>query len=140
MFGWFAQKIPPPLVFENTQAAFEYACAHQNLPILLEALIPALVLERGSIDPDGVHHFLIRLAGRDGGRELWATTLKEATDFPESGELVGFRVVKVASDLPDEVSIIGFIAVKLEPVWLEKKGWRVLKSYTPRNIKPTVRW
>jgi hypothetical protein len=140
VFGWFAKKTPPLLVFENNQAAFEYACEHQNLPILLEAVIPALVLERGTIDPDGVHHFLLRLAGRGGGRELWATTLKEAQDFPEEGDLVGFRVVKIASDLPEDVSVIGFIAVKLEPVLLEKKGWRVLESYTPKNIKPTVRW
>ena len=140
MFGWLTKKSTPPLVFEDNQAAFEYACEHQNLPILLEAVIPALVLERGSIDPDGVHHYLLRLAGRGGGRELWATTLKESPDFPEEGDLVGFRVVKIASDLPEEVSVIGFIAVKLEPVWLERKGWRVLKSYTPRNIKPTVRW
>jgi len=140
VFGWFTKNPPPPLVFEDNKAAFEYACAHQNLPILLEAVIPALVLERGTIDPDGVHHYLLRLAGRGGGRELWATTLKEAPDFPEEGDLVGFRVVKIASDLPEEVSVIGFIAVKLEPVLLEKKGWRVVKSYTPRNIKPTVRW
>lgn len=140
MFGWFTKNPPPPLVFENNQAAFDYACEHQNHRILLEAVIPALVLERGTIDPDGVHHYLLQLAGRGGGRELWATTLKEAPDFPEAGDLVGFRVVKIASDLPEEVSVIGFIAVKLEPVLLEKKGWRVLKSYTPRNIKPTVRW
>ncbi len=139
MLGWFAKKPPPPLVFESNLAAFEYACEHQNLPILLEALIPALVLEQGSVDPDGVHHYLLRLAGRGGGRELWATTLKEAPDFPEEGDLVGFRVVKIASDLPDEVSVIGFIAVKLASELLEKKGWRVLKGYTPLNIKPAVR-
>lgn len=140
MFGWLIRNPPPPLVFATNQAAFDHACEHQNHRILLEALIPALVLQQGSVDPDGVHHYLLRLACRGGGRDLWATTLKEADDFPEEGDLVGFRVVKIASDLPEEASVIGFVAVKLAPVFIEKKGWRILKSYTPRNIKPTVRW
>ncbi|HEY6873379.1 MAG TPA: hypothetical protein VI298_11705 [Geobacteraceae bacterium] len=140
MFGWLTRKPPEPLVFENNRAAFDHACRHQDYPILLEAVIPALVLEQGSVDTDGVRHFLLRLADRSGGRELWACTLKEADDYPEVGDLVGFRVVKIASDLPAEVSVIGFIAVKLLPEWVTKKGWRVMKSYTPANIKPTVRW
>lgn len=140
MFDWLTRKPPEPLVFENNQAAFDYACRHQDYPVLLEAVIPALVVEQGSVDPDGVRHFLLRLADRSGGRELWACTLKEADDYPEVGDLVGFRVVKIASDLPAEVSVIGFIAVKLLPEWVKKKGWRVQKSYTPANIKPTVRW
>lgn len=127
------------MAFENNQAAFDYACLHQDYPVLLEALIPALVLEKGMIDPDGVHHFLLHLAGRS-GRKLWSCTLKEATDYPEVGDLVGFRVVKIAPDLPEEVSVIGFVAVKLLPEWVEKKGWRVMKSYTPSNIRTTVRW
>lgn len=140
MFGWFTRKPPEPLVFESNQAAFDHACLHQEYPILLEASIPALVVEQGTIDPDGVRHFLLRLADRSGGRELWSCTLREATDYPEVGDLVGFRVVKIASNLPAEASVIGFIAFKLAPVWVEKKGWRIIKSYTPDNIKPTVRW
>ncbi len=140
MFGLFSRKPVPPREFESNQAAFDYACEHQDHRILLEAMIPALVMERGSVDADGVRHFLLRLASRGGGKELWATTLKEASDFPEAGDLVGFRVVKIASDLPEGANVIGFIAVKLAPVLIDKKGWRVLSSFTPRNIKQTVRW
>jgi len=141
VFGWFTSKHSPPLLtFESNQAAFDYACEHQDHRILLEAVIPALVLEQGPVDPDGVHHYLLRLASHGGGKDLWATTLKEASDFPEEGDLVGFRVVKIASDLPEGANIIGFIAVKLAPVLLAKKGWRVLSSFTPPSIKQTVRW
>ena len=98
------------------------------------------VLERGEVDSDGTRHFLLRLADTTGGRELWGVTLKESTSFPDEGDLVGFRIVKIAPDLPAEVSIIGFIAVKLAPEFLEKKGWRVVASYTPENIRKTVRW
>ncbi|HEX8960407.1 MAG TPA: hypothetical protein VF775_02445 [Geobacteraceae bacterium] len=140
MLGWLLKRPSRTVVFESNQAAFEFACLHQDYPILLEALIPALVREKGTVDQDGVRHFLLQLAGRGGGRELWSCTLREATDYPEVGELVGFRVVKIAPDLPEEVSVIGFIAVKLMPEWVEKRGWRVMKSYTPSNIKPTVRW
>lgn len=140
MFGWFARKPSDPLLFENNQDAFDYACRQQNHHILLEALIPALVLESGTVEADGARHFLLRLADRNGGRELWGCTLKEAADFPEVGDLVAFRVVKIASDLPVEISVIGFIAAKLLPELVEKKGWRILKSYTPDNIKQAVRW
>ena len=139
MFNWF-RKDPEPLRFENNLAAFDYACRHQHFELLLEAVIPALVLEAGTSDPEGMHHFLLRLAVDQGGRELWAPTLKESVAYPQAGDLVGFRVVKIASDLPVQVSVIGFIAVKLEPVLVEGKGWRVVQSYIPQNIRQTVRW
>lgn len=138
--GWFAGKPRPPLVFEDNQAAFHYVCTQQKPALLLEAAIPALVLERGAVDPDGVRHFLLRLAGSDGGRLLWACTLKGAPGYPEVGDLVCFRVVKIAPDLPPEVSVIGFIAAKLAPEWIGRKGWRVLQRYVPENIKPIIRW
>jgi hypothetical protein len=140
MFGLFSKTPPLRLTFDTNEEAFAHACRLQGQEILLEAMIPALVLERGNVDSDGTRHFLLRLADRSGGRELWGVTLKEATSFPEEGDLVGFRIVKIASDLPVEVSIIGFIAVKLAPEYLEKKGWRVAANYTPENIRPTVRW
>lgn len=140
MFRWFSRKHPEPLTFPDNQAAFDYACRHQDCEILLEATIPALVLERGTIDPDGVRHFLLLLAGKDGGRQLWSCTLRGAGDYPEVGDLVSFRVVTLAPELPPEASVIGYIAARLAPVYVEKKGWRCIKSYTPQNLKPTVRW
>jgi hypothetical protein len=140
MFGWFSKTPPMRLTFDTNEEAFAHACRLQGPEILLEAVIPALVLERGEADSDGTRHFLLRLADRTGGRELWGVTLKEATSYPEAGDLVGFRIVKIASDLPVDMSIIGFIAVKLSPEYLEKKGWRIEASYTPENIRQTVRW
>lgn len=140
MLGWFDRKPLQPLLFESNQGAFDYACRHQDHHILLEAVIPALVLESGTVDPDGARHFLLRLADKNGVRELWGCTLKESADYPEVGDLVAFRVVKIASDLPVEMSVIGFIAAKLAPELVEKRGWRILKSYTPDNIKQAVRW
>ena len=140
MFGLFSKTPPQRLTFATNEEAFAHACRLQRPEILLEAVIPALVLKRGEIDSDGTHHFLLRLADRTGGRELWGVTLQEATSYPDEGDLVGFRIVKIATDLPVEVSIIGFIAVKLAPEYLEKKGWRIEANYTPANIRPTVRW
>ncbi|KAF0215766.1 MAG: hypothetical protein FD174_4012 [Geobacteraceae bacterium] len=139
MFGWF-KKEAELHVFESNLAAFEYACEHLENRPLLEAVIPAMVEEKGKVGDEGEQYFRLRLAGKGGGRELWACTLKEATDYPEVGDLVGFKVVKVASDLPEEANIIGFIAFTLEPVLAEKKGWRIAKSYVPQNIRPTVRF
>ncbi len=138
MLDWFKKK--PPLDFPDNRAAFDYACEHFDNRILIEALIPALVEEQGRTSAEGEKYFRLRLACKERDRELWACTLKEAVDWPEVGDLVGFRVVMIADDLPEEMSVIGFVAVKLEPVCVPSKGLRVVKSYTPKNIKPTVRW
>ena len=140
MFEWFRRKPPESLEFESNQAAFDHACRNGDYPVLLEALIPALVIREAALDPDGVRHFLLRLADRNGGRELWSCTLQEAPAYPQVGDLVGFKVVKIASDLPDEASILGYIAVQLAAVLVQKRGWRIARSYTPPNLKPTLRW
>lgn len=140
MFGWLRKKDKEPLVFESNVAAFDYACRQLPNAILLEADIPALVEEKGEVGQEGEHYFRLRLADKSGGREIWGCTLKEATDYPEVGDFVGFRIVKIASDLPEGMNIIGFISVKLAPILVEKKGWKIDRSFTPKNIKPVVRF
>ena len=138
MFGWFRKK-EAPLIFDSNVAAFEHAWSEMNYAARLEAVIPALVLEQGENGAEGEHYFLLRLAVREGINELWGCTLKEAKEYPEPGDLVGFRVVRIASDLPPEASFVGYIAYKLDPV-LVGKGWKIAKNFTPPNIRPTVRF
>ncbi len=140
MFGWFRKKEPEPLVFPDSRAAFDYACRHLDNPILLEAVIPALVLEQGKTGSEGERYFLIWLAGKSGGRELWACTLKEAITFPDVGDLIGFRVVRYDPAMAEGLDLLGYIAFGFEPVFIPGKGWRIGRNYTPANIKPTVRW
>ncbi|HLO27105.1 MAG TPA: hypothetical protein VK187_13425 [Geobacteraceae bacterium] len=140
MFGWFRKKADEPLVFPDNQAAYDYACQHLDNRILFEAVIPALVLEQGSRGSEGERYFLVQLAGRDGGRQLWACTLKEATSFPAPGDLIGFRVVRYDPDLAEGLDLLGYIAFGFEPVFVPRKGWRIDKNYTPDNIRQTVRW
>jgi hypothetical protein len=140
MFDWFRKTAPEPWVFPDNQAAYDYACRHLDNRILLEAVIPALVLEQGKTGSEGERYFLLRLAGRDTGREVWACTLKEATDYPEPGDLVGFRVVRYDPDLAEGLDLLGFIAFGFAPVFIPGKGWRIARNYTPDNIRPTVRW
>ncbi len=138
MFGWLKRKPAPPLVFADNREAFDYACRHLDNRLLLNALIPALVEEEGRRGSEGEHNFLLRVADREGGRRLWAPTLKEARAFPEVGDLVGFRVVTIASDLPADANVIGYVAVGLEPVYVPGRGWRIAANYTPANIKPEL--
>lgn len=140
MFSWFKKREEPaPLVFDDAVAAFDYACRHLENRILLEAILPALVEERGRRGEEGEQWFRLRIASPEGGRELWGCTLKEATAQPSSGDLVGFRIVKIAADLPEPMNIIGFISCKLQPVLVGKKGWRIAENYTPPNLKPEIR-
>lgn len=139
MFGWLGKK-EQEHVFADNRAAFAYASEHLDNRILFEAVVPALVEERGRTGPEGERYFLLRLAGKEGGREIWGCTLSEATDYPEVGDLVGFRVVRYDPDLPEGLDLLGFIAYRFDPVYVDGKGWRVGKNFTPPNIKPTVRF
>lgn len=139
MFGWLKKKNPLQHIFDSNEAAFNYAC--QNLPnkVLMEAIIPAIVLEAGDIK-GGERHFLLRLADKAGGWETWGCTLKGAPAYPAVGDLVGYRIVRIASDLPAGMNVIGFIAVQLAPVFVDGKGWKTVQSFVPGNLKPTVRF
>lgn len=141
MFEWFKRKMSnEPRVFADNREAFAYACEKLDNAILLEAVIPALVEEEGETGPEGERWFRLLLAAKEGGREHWGCTLKEATQFPNPGDLVGFRIVQIAPDLPEGMNIVGYIAVKLAPVLVGKKGWRIAQNLTPDNIRKTVRW
>jgi hypothetical protein len=138
MFGWF-KKEDEVLEFADNRAAFDYACTHLANHILLEAVIPAIVEEEGRRGSDGERFFSIRLAGPNGGQELLACTLAEATDWPSVGDLVGFRVVTIAEDLPDAPPV-GYISSVLAPVLVVRKGWRVARNLTPAGIKTAIRY
>jgi hypothetical protein len=140
MFGWLKKPEQEPLVFPDNQAAFDYACSHLENRILVEAVIPALVVEKGKTGSEGEHYFLLRLAGNDGGREIWACTLKEAADYPAVGDLAGFYVVRYDPCLTKGLELLGYIAFGFDPVFVPGKGWRIARNYTPENIRQTVRW
>jgi hypothetical protein len=140
MFGWFRKKEAEPLVFPDSRAAFDYACEKLPNRLLLEAVIPALVEERVRNGSEGERCYRVRLAGPDGGMETVACTLVEATDWPEPGDLAGYRVVMVRDDLPPEMALLGYLAFVFDPVYVPGKGWRTTKNLTPKNIKPTVRF
>ena len=139
MFNWFRKKNAEPMEFSDNEAAFAHACTIGYRP-LIGALIPALVQEDGRFDRDGGRSYRIKLAGADGGRTLWTSTLKGAKGYPGTGDFVGFRIVMIASDLPEEASLIGYLACRLEPVLVSGKGWRTAQIYTPDNLKPALRF
>lgn len=140
MFGWLKNRNVTPLLFPDNRSAFDYACRHLDNPILVEAVIPALVLEEGKRGSEGERYFLLRLAGKERGREIWGCTLKEATTFPATGDLIGFRVVRYDPDLPEGLDLLGYIAYAFDPVYAPGKGWRIGRNFTPDNIRQTVRW
>lgn len=139
MFGQFWKRKREPVIFESPEAAFAYACASLDNELLLEAVIPAIVEERGRVGEEGEHYFRIRLANRQGGRVIEACTLKEATATPQVGDMVGFKVVRLEPELPEPFDLLGFIAYRLAPVYVPGKGWPVERNFIPENIKPTLR-
>ena len=65
MFGWLRRKEETVMQFPDNESAFAHACT-LRYPLLLNARIPALVMEEGRRGAEGEHWFLLQLAGRDG--------------------------------------------------------------------------
>lgn len=137
MFGWFRRKTGQPVRFPDNEAAFAHACT-MGYRLLLNALIPAVVVEAGQRGSEGERYFRLRLAGPEGALEIWGCTMADAPGYPEVGDLVAFRIVRIAEELPKEAQLIGYIAYKLEPVLNGSKGWRIATSFTPAHLKPEL--
>jgi hypothetical protein len=139
LFGFFKKKDDPPIKFEDTGAAFRYAC--ENAPeILIEAVIPAIVEEQGRIGSEGERYFRVCLATTGGGISIWAPTLPEAPALPEPGELVGVRIVMLLDNAPPDERIVGYVESLLQPVFVPGRGWSINRKITPPHMKPTIRF
>ena len=138
MFDWFRKK-KERREFPDNASAFEHACSC-GYAANIDALIPALVEEEGGLGQDGERTYLIRIADKEGPREVWSCTLKETLGYPKQGDLVGFRIVMIADDLPEPANLLGFIACKLAPIHVSGKGWIIAQNYTPKNIKQAIRF
>jgi hypothetical protein len=137
MFGWLRKKDEPVLEFPDNASAFAHACTC-TYPLLINARIPALVMEEGRRGGEGERCFLIRLARQEEPVEIWGCTLADAPAQPEVGDLVSFRIVRIATELPVHASLIGFIDSRLMPVLVGKKGWRIAASFAPDSLKPEL--
>lgn len=136
MFGWFRKKAPEPQSFPDNETAFAHAC-RTGYRLLLDAVIPALVVEEGQRGPEGERCFFLRLAAAEGERRVWGCCLREAPGAPEIGDMVGFRIVRIASELPPDQELIGYISCTLSPVALGNR-WRIARNLTPANLKPEL--
>jgi len=137
MFDWLRGKEETETRFPDNESAFVHACS-LRYPLLLNARIPALVIEEGRRGEEGEHWFLLHLAGGDGVLEIWSPTLPDAPAYPDVGDLVVFRIVRIATELPEDASLIGYIESRLEPVLNSRKGWHISKSFKPGNLKPEL--
>ncbi|KAA0893205.1 hypothetical protein [Oryzomonas rubra] len=137
MFDWFRRKQEPVVSFPDNEAAFAHACT-MGYRLLLNALIPALVVDVGRRGGEGERYFRLRLAEPDGTLEIWGCTMADAPGYPEVGDLVAFRIVRIATELPKEAQLIGYIACKLAPVLNRSKGWQIAASFTPAHLKPEL--
>lgn len=137
MFDWLRRKEETLTQFPDNEAAFAHACT-LRYPLLLDARIPALVLEEGRRGVEGEHWYLLRLAGKERMLDIWAPTLPHAPAYPDAGDLVAFRIVRFATELPEDASLIGYIDCRLDPALNSSKGWHIATSFRPDNLKPEL--
>jgi hypothetical protein len=137
MFDWFRGKEETLTQFPDNESAFAHACT-LRYPLLIEARIPALVLEEGRRGEEGEHWYRLHLAGLNGVLDIWGPTMPAAPANPSVGDLVAFRIVRIATELPEDARLVGYIACRLEPVLNSRKGWLVAASFRPDNLKPEL--
>jgi hypothetical protein len=137
MFDWFREKEETLTQFPDNRTAFAHACS-LGYALLINAKIPALVIEEGRRGVDGEHWFRLNLALQEGALHIWGPTLSEAPSYPDVGDLVAFRIVRIATELPDDARLIGYIDCRLEPVLNSRKGWHIATSFRPDNLKPEL--
>lgn len=137
MFKWFRRKTEEVLPFPDNASAFAHACT-LSYQLLINARIPALVLDEGRRGADGEHWYRLKVARQGGALEIWGPTLAEAPAHPEVGDLVAFNIVRIVAEFPEESSLIGYIDCRLEPVLNGSKGWLVAASFRPDNLKPEL--
>jgi hypothetical protein len=137
MFDWFRGKEETLTQFPDNASAFAHACS-VGYALLINANIPALVIEEGRRGVDGEHWYRLHLASREGALDIWAPTLSGAPAYPQVGDLVVFRIVRFATELPEDASLVGYIDSRLEPVLNGRKGWRIAASFRPDNLKPEL--
>lgn len=137
MFDWLHRKEETFTQFTDNESAFTHACTLQY-PLLLDARIPALVLEEGRRGAEGEHWFLLHLAGQGTELNVWGPTLPGAPAYPAVGDLVAFRIVRFATELPEDASLIGYIDCKLDPALNSRKGWHISASFRPDDLKPEL--
>ena len=127
-------------VFPDAAGAWLWACENLKNEFLVEAVIPGIVIGPETGTAGGGNCFRLRLSSRQGGRDFVACLLPGAAGAPEPGDLVSFRIVRIADDLPEEIGVIGYIEARLAPVYAARRGWKVLHSYVPKNLKPQIRF
>ncbi|BCS53971.1 hypothetical protein [Geobacter sp. SVR] len=137
MFNWLRRKDTAVLEFPDNASAFAHACTC-GYPLLINARIPALVLEEGHRGSAGERCFLLHLASQQEPLEIWGCTLADAPAHPDVGDLVSFRIVRIATELPVHASLIGYIDNRLQPVLVGNRGWRIATSFMSGNIKPEL--
>lgn len=137
MFDWLRGKEETLTQFPDNESAFAHACT-LSYPLLLDARIPALVMEEGRRGAEGEHWFRLLLASREGDLDIWGPTMAEAPRQPEVGDLVAFRIVRFATELPGHASLIGYIDCRLKPLHNSRKGWHIAATFRPDNLKPEL--
>jgi hypothetical protein len=137
MFDWLRRKEEKITEFPDNESAFAHACT-VRYPLLINARIPALVMEEGERGEEGEHFYRLHLAGPNGILEIWGGTMAGAPGYPKVGDLVAFRIVRFATDLPEDVNLIGYISCRLERTVVDGKKWRISELLDPPDLKPML--
>lgn len=145
MFDWLKPKSAkatqpvPPLFFKSGDGAIEFASSYLNTDLRSGAMLPAVVIDAGALlgkgpavtkHPDGNQTAMLRVASKDGGFIVFASSASASGPELRPGDLVawqvGQQVPEMASQMPDpRSSWVGLILAKLKPEYKDGHGWAI---------------
>lgn len=122
----------PPLHFKDGNAALEYACRYMECSLNDGSLLPALVLDSRElfgtqtvimIQDDGNQLAMLRVASRDGGFIVAATTANPKGPKLLTGQLVAWKAIKYVPTIAEKSTDkrfgwTGLIMGTLKPVYI----------------------
>ena len=143
MFDWLKKsKVPPPLRFKDSTAAFAYACESLLCEVSSGAVLPALVLDARTVgdevavkvQPDGTQITMLKVCSKDNGFMVMASTASPQGPKLEPGNLVawqaGSQVPALAALSPDSRSTwVGLVLAKLMPEYTNGRGWAIEQPF-----------
>lgn len=98
----------PPLFFKDGHAAFEYSCKFMECPLHEGAFLPAIVLDPRELigastvvqrQKDGNQAVMLKVASKDGGFIVFASTVGPKGPQLKPGDFVAWRAAKHVKDV-----------------------------------------
>lgn len=117
-------KSSSPLIFNDDDSAFAFACSISKADVEQGDIVPALIVSLSSVTDKGVLA-QITFASPDGGRPGICPVADSVAQL-NPGDLVAFKIFESDPNLHSMLGVLGAVVARLAPEFLADRGWKVV--------------